>query len=283
MVLGVVLAAELAVAAVLLGPTPAVPRSGDTMATPPTPSPASPPSSLVLADRRTVHLLGLGGATTSALLARIAAQINGAVDAVVAFWGPHWQRDIVIVAAGSDAQFVQLTRGPTGGNWVDVAAAAVADDVDPAHRTATGQRVVFAPGASAMSEYALRITLRHELFHFASRADTALEAPRWLTEGVADFVGRPAQARPGPVMAATFATLPTDADFTSSGSALSLAYDRAWWFARFVADTHGTAMLRDLYLRAGGNGHLDTADALRAVLGVDERELITRWRRWLTG
>jgi hypothetical protein len=58
------------------------------------------------------------------------------------------------------------------------------------HHTATGQRIVFAPGASDMSDDALRIVLRHELFHFVSRAQTALDAPRWLTEGVADFVGR---------------------------------------------------------------------------------------------
>ena len=55
---------------------------------------------------------------------------------------------------------------------------------------------MFAPGAAAMSDASLRIVLRHELFHFASRADTAADAPRWLTEGVADFVGRPPAPRP---------------------------------------------------------------------------------------
>jgi hypothetical protein len=241
------------------------------------------PTSLVRADGRSIHLLGLGGTTTRRLLARVAEHIDDAVDAVVAFWGGDWQRDIVIVAAGSDDEFVQLTRGPSGGNWVDVAAAAVAETVDPAHRIATGQRIVFAPGASAMSDFALRITLRHELFHFASRADTALDAPRWLTEGVADFVGRPPQARPGPTSAPNFALLPTDADFELSGAALSLAYDRAWWFACFVADVYGSAVLRDLYLRAGGYNHLDTAEAIRAVLGINEGELIVRWGMWLSG
>ncbi|EUA23932.1 peptidase MA superfamily protein [Mycobacterium xenopi 4042] len=45
----------------------------------------------------------------------------------------------------------------------------------PAHRVRAG--------AAAMSDAALRIVLRHELFHYAARADTALDAPRWLTEG----------------------------------------------------------------------------------------------------
>ena len=67
------------------------------------------------------------------------------------------------------------------------------------------ERIVFAPGAAAMSDAALRIVLRHELFHFATRADTASDAPRWLTEGVADFVARPHTARPAPQRAAALA------------------------------------------------------------------------------
>ncbi len=93
---------------------------------------------------------------------------------MTAFWGTDWPRDIVVVAAGSDEQFRALAGG-----GADIAAAT------------TAERIVFAPGAAAMSDAALRIVLRHELFHYAARADTAADAPRWLTEGVADFVARP--------------------------------------------------------------------------------------------
>ena len=34
--------------------------------------------------------------------------------------------------------------------------------------------------------------------------------------------------------------LPTDADLNAAGPPRSLAYDRAWWFSRFVAETYGT-------------------------------------------
>jgi len=34
-----------------------------------------------------------------------------------------------------------------------------------------------------MSDSALRIVLTHELFHYAARVETALDAPHWLTEG----------------------------------------------------------------------------------------------------
>lgn len=283
--LSLALIGELAAGVVLLRPPLPAGDSDKSTArsVPATTATTAAPSPLVLGDGRTVYFLGLGGAHTQALVARVAAQMPSAVDHVVAFWGADWQHDIIIVASGSDEEFRQLTHGPPGAQWVDIAAAAVSDKVDPGHHTATGQRIVFAPGASDMSDDALRIVLRHELFHFASRAQTALDAPRWLTEGVADFVGRPATPRPGAASAGNLAKLPSDADFDSTGAEQSLAYDRAWWFARFVADTYGTAALRTFYLRAGGNAHPDAATAIRQFFGVDEADLMARWRRWLAG
>jgi hypothetical protein len=283
--LALALIAELTTAVLLVGPAASAEgAAGSSALRSPSAAVVAPvPTTLVVGDGRTVQLLGLGGARTRRLLTRIAAQMSGAVDAVVGFWGADWQREIVIVAAGSDDQFRQLTGGPSGQQWVDVAAAAVADSVDAVRRTATGQRIVFAYGAAAMTEDALRIVLRHELFHFASRADTAPDAPRWLTEGVADFVGRPDSPRPGPALAAGLAQLPADADFDATGAAQSLAYDRAWWFIRYVAGIYGPATLRTLYLRAGGVGHPDQETAVAQVLGVAGPDLLARWQRWLAG
>jgi hypothetical protein len=231
-----------------------------------------------------VRLVGPGSpgaqGRTAALLARIANEMSGAVDAVVAFWGSDWQREIVVVAAASDAQFAAEAGGSGQQQWAGVAAVAVAQSVDVNRRLAVGQRIVFAPGASAMSETALRIVLRHELFHFAARTDTAPDAPQWLTEGAADFVARPAAPVPGP--AALPARLPSDAEL-DAGPQRSVAYDRAWWFARFVADSYGTPALRRLYLRAGGPGHPDPGAAVSDVLGVGMPELLTRWGQWLAG
>jgi hypothetical protein len=263
----------LTLAGVFLGRVPAAP--------PPNPPAAAPPSlttstaastTETLSDGRTVHLVGLGGQHTAPLLARIAAEMDNAARAVTAFWGQDWPREILIVAVGSDAQF-----GTLAGGGPDIAA------------TATAERITFAPGAAAMSDAALRIVVRHELFHYAARADTAADAPRWLTEGVADFVGRPPlpaepaiphPSRPPP-NAAELANLPTDADL--DGPERSLAYDRAWWFSRFVADQYGTPTLRALYLRACGHGHPDAATAVRETLGADLATVLTRWRQWLWG
>lgn len=229
---------------------------------------------------RTVRLLGLGGAAGDRLLSRVAADMGPAITAVESFWGADWNREISVVAAGTDEEFRAAAGGGPASQWADIAAVTVADRLDPVHRVAAGQRIVFAPGAANMSAASLRIVLTHELFHYAARADTVVDAPRWLTEGVADFVGRP----PTPVPAETLLpmTLPTDSDLDVPGEQRSLAYDRAWWFARFVADTYGPPKLRDLYLATCGIRHADMAAAGQDVLGASPAGLLTRWQQWLT-
>jgi len=262
--LAAILVTELICAVLLMG-RPQAPPANPVVAAPAsltTPTAAS--ATETLDDGRTVHLVGLGGAHTAPLLARIAAQMNDAARAVTAFWGPDWPRDVVIVAAGSDAEF-----GTLAGGGPDIAA------------TTTAERIMFAPGAAAMSDASLRIVVRHELFHFASRSATAADAPRWLTEGVADYVGRPAAPRPPD--AAQLAQLPSDADLNAAGPAGSSAYDRAWWFSRFVAESYGTQTLRALYLRACGPGHPDAATAVRDTLGADLPTVLVRWRHWMPG
>lgn len=235
---------------------------------------------MVVGDR-TVKLLGTSGPVTDRLLSRVAANIGVAVDQVEAFWGVDWSPDISVLAAASDEQFRAAAGGGSASQWIDIAAVTVVDRVDPARRVAVGQRIVVAPGAANISDQALRIVLAHELFHYAARVDTALDAPRWLTEGVADFVARPNTAVPADARSAAL-MLPSDTDLDIPGLQRTSAYDRAWWFARFVADTFGTAQLRAFYLAACGVGHADPLIAARAVLGTDSAALLASWRRWLT-
>ena len=266
--LGSLLLAELVLAGALIAwpsSTAAVPAATPSVSV----VPAAPPTvtnSKTLRDGRTVTLMPLGGAATSLLTDRIAAELDGAAAAVTAFWGDDWPRQLLVVAAGTDQDFLGMDGGTP-----DNAA------------TTTSQRILFAPGAVSMGDQALRIVLRHELFHYASRSETATDAPRSLTEGVADFVGRPAEPRPGPGRAAELARLPTDADFDGAGVTRSLAYDRAWWFSRFVADEYGTPTLRSLYLAACGRGHADVEAAVHQTLGADLNQVLLAWRQWLSG
>jgi hypothetical protein len=228
-----------------------------------------------------VRIINLGGSRSELLLGRVVANIGQAVDAVEAFWGTDWPRDITVVATGSQRQFDAEAGGGPASQWADIAAVAVADRVDLLRRIAIGQRIVFAPGAADMSEPALRIVLSHELFHYAARAETALDAPGWLIEGVADYVARPHLALPEAAPLPT--ALPSDTGLAAPGPLRQLAYDRAWWFARFVADTHGAATLRALYLATCGVGHVDLPTAVHDVLDTDMAGVLAGWRQWLTG
>jgi hypothetical protein len=223
--------------------------------------------------------ISLDGGRTDALIERVGSLLDDAVAAVERFWGTDWPRDIVVVATGTDAEFAAQAHLDPGRQWADIAAVSVADEVDITRRQASGQRIVLAPGASAMSDQALRIVLGHELFHYASRADTAPDAPRWLTEGVADYVARP--PTPVPSGAGRSPALPSDADLDRPGPDRSAGYDRAWWFARFVADTYGADGLRGLYIQACGPGHGDLATAVQSALGADLRSLQSQWAAWL--
>lgn len=239
------------------------------------------PKPLVVGDR-SVRLLSLGGPATDRLLSRIAADMGAAVERVEAFWGVDWSRDISVVATGTDDQFRFAAGGGAASQWADIAAVTVADSVDAGRRVAVGQRIVFAPGAANMSESALRIVLTHELFHYAARVDTADDAPVWMMEGVADFVARPSAPVPAEARS-TYQPLPSDVALDTPGPQRSLAYDRAWWFARFVAYTYGTPKLRAYYLAACRVGHSDPLAAARDVLGVDPPALLAAWTQWMVG
>jgi len=252
----------LVCAFLLVGGTGSAP-SGPPVATPASlTTPASASTSQTLEDGRAARLVGLGE-HTAPLLRRISAQLDDAADAVTAFWGPDRPREIIVVAAGTDAQFAAV-----GGGDSHTAA------------TTTDERIMFAPGAAQMDDPSLRIVLRHELFHYAARAETAADAPRWLTEGVADFVARPPTPLPADAAVMTQRGLPTDVEL--SGPQRSLAYDRAWWFTRFVAEEYGTAALRALYLRVCGHGHPDLPAAVQDTLGTDLAGLLAAWRQWRT-
>lgn len=268
--LSVVLLAQLGVGAVLVATGSAPPAAG------PDPRQAQ---TMELSDGRTVGLVNEGGQRGDALLKRVRADIPAAVDAVVRFWGPEVERTIVVVATGSEDDFVRRAHLDPQRGWSDIAAVAVADSVDLTAQRAAGQRIVLAPGAAAMSDSALRIVLAHELFHLAARPYTALDAPRWFTEGVADFVARPSEELPPGAAAAT--ALPADSELDIAGPARSAGYDRAWWFARFVAADFGVDGLRRLYTEAAGPGRTDFATAVRAALGIDIDGLQARWERWL--
>ncbi|GAC01659.1 hypothetical protein GONAM_31_00030 [Gordonia namibiensis NBRC 108229] len=230
---------------------------------------------------------------TSAAAANLPELLPDAVDAVTAFWGDSWDRRAVLVTTSDQDEFSDLVT-QDGGAIGAAAAATVYSRVDFPRRTAIGQRVVFTPAADDLAPPTLDVVLRHELTHVAARAQTALDAPLWITEGVAEYVGRKgtyrrlADAAPDltEVVRAgnTPTALPDDAAFAMDGQTSQLAYQSAWSMAAYIADRYDEARLKRFYLGVAATADPTRQDAaIRAALGVSRDELITGWGRWLDG
>ena len=224
-------------------------------------------------------------------VALLGDQLDTAVGAVADFWGGGFDGAVAVWVPGSAAERTALV-----GSTVDPAGAAVstADAVDRAAGTATGQRITLDPAVlDRLTPAAAGVLLRHELSHAATRAVTSEGAPRWLLEGVAQHVGYRGTgttvAAGAPTVAAlTVANgppdqLPDDLQL-STGPGVGIAYELAWTFAEFVADTRGEDVLRALHAAVGvlvtpTEAELDTA--LRPVLGVGAAQARAQWGAWL--
>ncbi len=227
------------------------------------------------------------------IVERLASELDPAVRAVGDIWPTSWSERVVLMLPDSPGEMKAMV-GPDFP--VDsVVAVAVADRVDHASRTATGQRVVLSPnGVRALSLPSLRVVLRHEITHLAARTDTVDGSPTWLLEGFADYVGyRDSDvtlAEGAPDLAQRVRSsgppgaLPEDRAFRGSGAELDQAYQQSWSLARFVADRFGEDRLVKLYRTLAAVGPAsarETDDMLRDVLGMDRAKLVGDWQDYL--
>lgn len=226
---------------------------------------------------------------TDVTVDRTRSSLRQAVSAVTAFWGSEWPRRAVVVATATPDEFSAIAHSSV----TDTSAAAAATVFDRVEGdTVIGQRVVLAPSANDLPAPALAVVLRHELTHVAARSVTAKDAPLWITEGVAEYVGRKgtyvrlddaapdlaAQVRAGQSPDA----LPSDQDFGVATEKSALAYQSAWALAAYVADRYGETRLKALYRGVAASGDVGRQDnAIATALGVDRNRLIADWRRWL--
>ena len=226
---------------------------------------------------------------TDVTVDRTRSSLRQAVSAVTAFWGSEWPRRAVVVATATPDEFSAIAHS-TATDTSAAAAATVFDRVEG--DKVIGQRVVLAPSANDLPAPALAVVLRHELTHVAARSVTAKDAPLWITEGVAEYVGRKgtyvrlddaapdlaAQVRAGQSPDA----LPSDQDFGVATDKSALAYQSAWALAAYVADRYGETRLKALYRGVAASGDVGRQDnAIATALGVDRNRLIADWRRWL--
>jgi hypothetical protein len=235
--------------------------------------------------------LVLGPPADRPRLPGLARAVDAAIGAVSTVWGRGWSRRVAVLIPASAAEFSALT----GSGVVDVSAAAVTGGIDAASGRPYGQRLVLNPGQlDRLSDVGEGIVLRHEVTHLASAADTSDITPRWLAEGVAEYVanlgtGQPVRVAAGELAAAVAAgsvptALPGEDAFAGSGAALARAYESAWLACRLIAARVGAAGLVRFY-RAVGTALEPAgpalADAFRTVLRESEASFTGQWRRYL--
>ncbi|SER37781.1 peptidase MA family metallohydrolase [Actinokineospora terrae] len=241
----------------------------------------------------TEHGLVVAHRGSQPMVDRLVRELDSSVAAVSQVWGDNWPKKVALILPDSPVEMRALV-GPDF-PVESVVAVAIADRVDTARHTATGQRVVLSPtGARALSVASLRVVLKHEITHVAARAETVDGSPMWLLEGFADYVGYRDSgitlAQGAPDLAKRVrdsgppAALPEDRDFRARDRSLDLAYQQAWSIARFLADRYGEPRLVDLYRELAGAGPIsasDTDDLLRRVIGVDRAGLLKQWQSYL--
>lgn len=256
-----------------------------------------------LAVLRGVHSLVLGAPAATPDLRRIADVVDRAVPAVTAIWGTNWSRDVLVVVPSStaarEAALGESTAGETSedsGEQADDVAVTVSDGQDPLTRQPEGQRVVVEQRAfDGLSAIGRRIVFTHEITHVASAAATGGASPRWLVEGLAEYVANLHTGLAVGTAASELVTqirrdglptsLPGDDSFDAASTAAA-SYEQAWLACRLIAAKAGPAGLVRVYRLVGSSGlSTQTAvrEALRTVLHETSTQFTAQWRAYLAG
>lgn len=210
------------------------------------------------------------------------------VDSV---WGRGWPRQTTLIVPDSQKQLGQLLdRSSTESKGLSDTAAVTVGPVSEAEEVLINP-VVF----TKFPALGIRVVLAHEMVHVATRATGSGDAPTWLAEGFADYVGF-GDSGLGPRDIAGDAlrevdrgripsAFPGDATFDSDGKGAAAAYGFAWTIMKTIANHGGTQRAVAFYRAAtSGTGAASARvdGAVRKVLGLkDSQALVAEWRHEL--
>lgn len=242
---------------------------------------------------RRPDVLVIGSASDEPELARLAGAAEIAIPRVTAVWGRHWSQRVVIQWPASVKEMAAITGDD--GDLHRIAAVTTSETSATAGFVPVGDRVTLNPKVwPETSTVGAEVILTHELTHVASRNDTSIATPKWLSEGLADYVGYLSLDLPPTELANDLTSLvqhgrqprglPSNADFDGANPHIGLAYQSGWMACRYVVTRYGLPRLLRFYRVIGrsvfGSDQAIT-HALRTVLHTSAGRFLAGWRQYV--
>jgi hypothetical protein len=235
--------------------------------------------------------LVLGHPGSRSLMRRVATSVDAAVPRVVSAWGGNWSQKVVALVPSTQDELGRIVGGH--GDYSQIAAVATAELRDAAAGYhPVGDRIVINPPTFAkLGTLGRRVVLTHEVTHVATRAASGPQAPAWLVEGFADYVGyrgvrvpyssSAAELRDAVRHGRTPTSLPSEHDFDGLNKNLAQVYEEAWLAVSLLTEQHGREGLLQFYRQVGRDDAPATAveDAFRDLWGTSLATFTADWRR----
>jgi hypothetical protein len=243
--------------------------------------------------RHSPHGLVIGHPKDAAAVDGIVREVESAVRHVSSYVGRGWGEHVVIVLPADQNELEHVLENPdVPFEFAAVARPEYTDPRDDQLGLFAGSRVVVNPTNFAPEAASNRMLIRHEMTHVATFSRNGPLSPKWLIEGLAEYVGNAGSTFAVERLGGDLGDLidkqgpPTGVPGNSAFGVLGdagVAYNQSWLLCRYIASKWGRAALLRLYDAMGTRTGLDhpgskLADSLREVLHVDEATLIRGWR-----
>ncbi|HSF15623.1 MAG TPA: peptidase MA family metallohydrolase [Vicinamibacteria bacterium] len=126
----------------------------------------------------------------------------------------------------------------------------------------------------------IRSTLHHELAHAFIHVRAGTNAPRWLHEGLAQYVEGASDARQGSMLAKQIRDGKTfESCLVTTRCDVRLFYPASSSIVDYLIRLRGMGGVRDLLGQLGEGDDIDSA--LRRITGKDQYDLIREWQHFL--
>ncbi len=235
-------------------------------------------------------VMGLGSEKDLEAFAR---EVDRAVPRVDAVWGHSWAEHVLLVVTRTEDEMASLLGGkPSAYRQL---AAVTRGELGAEEGTAAADRILVNPKAYAdLSSMGRRVILGHEITHVAARARTQTWTPKWLAEGLADYVGYLKSGLADDVIAQELTDdvrkgklpteLPDNSDFGTTNSDLPQTYEMSWLACKMIVERYGGRDALVTFYRTIGapGGDASVVDrAFQEVLGITSAAFTKEWREYV--